>query len=148
MNQVPPAKLLVFQPLPLLFELIPFCIQAIGIGALLIVTRGEPAQALFATIAGLIWIKTSHHRGADDWRSMRAHRRLFAAVGKWLDRETDALQEYDGAIAATQLIAPSIEHEDFAAIATAIGIANTARQGASAFLYVVVLVQAGLWLLS
>jgi hypothetical protein len=128
-------------------ELIPVLVHAAGIVAFLYLTKMDSFQTFVAVFLGLIWLKMSSNRMAEDFGAFRLQRHLFSLLGKWINQD-DAEEEFDEALAKYQMITGSIENEEYLAVVTAAGIANFVREMVAFFvscylIYVTVNIEVG-----
>lgn len=122
-----------FERMPIALALFPVVIQVAGITAFLYVAREQIIYTFAAIILSLIWLKVSEDKSVVDFGEKRAARHLFGKLGEWLDQK-DAENVFDEAQIKYLMFDSSIESDEYSAVATASGIANTLRGAA----YVVV----------
>ena len=121
-----------FKSLPIAMELIPVAVQVTGIAAFLFVTREETTYTFAAIILGLVWLKVSENKSPQEYGEKRAARHLFGKLGEWLDQK-DAKNVFDDAQSKYLMFEGSIEADEYKAVVTAAGIANSLR-GLASFL--------------
>ena len=118
-----------FEGTPIALALMPVVIQVTGIAAFLYVTRGEIIYTFAAIILSLIWLKVSEDKSVQEYGEKRAARHLFGKLGEWLDQE-NAENVFDDAQSKFLMFDSSIEADEYKAVVTAAGIANSLRGAA------------------
>ena len=120
------ANDLKFEGMPIVLALLPVVIQITGIAALLYVTQYEVKTTFAAIILSLIWLKVSEDNSVQQYGEKRAARHLFGMLGKWLNQQ-DAKKVFDDAQSKYLMFDTSIEADEYKAVMTAAGIANSLR---------------------
>ena len=115
-----------FESTPIVMALLPVVIQVTGIAAFLYVTRGDMAYTFTAIFLSLIWLKVSEDKSVQEFGEKRAARHLFGKLGKWLDQD-DTEDVFDAAQSKYLMFDGSIEADEYKAVVTAAGIANSLR---------------------
>lgn len=108
-------------------ELIAVVLQAAGIATFLFVTKEDYFQSFVAVVLGLVWLKVTNSEMTEDFADFRLRRHLFSQIGEWMNRK-EATKEFDDALARYQMIEGSIENDDYKAVVTATGFANSFRR--------------------
>ena len=123
-----------FNPSAIATALIPVAIQAASIVVFLILTSQDYFQAFVAVILSLMWLKMSESKMPEDFGDFRLTRHLFSLLGKWMNRN-EATEEFDDALARYMMI-DGIENDEYKAVVTASGFANSFRGFVSFSLFV------------
>ena len=119
-----------FERMPIVLAVLPVVIQVVGISVFLYVAREDVVYTFAAIILSLVWLKVSEDKSVQEFGEKRAARHLFGKLGEWLNQE-DAKNVFDDAQSKYLMFDKSIEADEYKAVTTASGIANSLRGAAN-----------------